>query len=283
MDTVAGGVIGRRGMLGLKILAVFIVLLFLSPFLSGLMSVTKLFSLNWWDLVATHSSALKNSYSYAFLSALITCSLGLLFTIVLFVYYGNVARKKLALLCLIPFFASTAARLFSWVLLFSSFGVVGRLLHSLRILPQQESPLSLPSTLVFALVTIYFPVAIFAFYSFGSTVPQSVEEAAAVLGADKFSVNLRIRWRRLTWASVTVLIFTFVSCHSAFMVPSVLGGSAGWFVSTSVDYLLNIALQRDAAFFLSNLDTLILASAALLIVFSYYLVGRAHPKGEKGR
>lgn|SRR5882724_598805 len=274
MDKVVGRMIGHRAIFVTKVLSILTVLLLVAPFILGLVSLTKSVDVDWRGLLAAHSSALWNSYWYALLSALITCFLGLLCTLVLFVYYGNATRRKLALVCLIPFFASTAARLFSWVLLFSSFGAIGRFLHFLRILPQQESPLSLPITLIFALVTIYLPVAIFAFYSFGSTVPQSAEEAAAVLGANTFGINLRIRWRRLSWALAVVFFFTFISCHSAFMVPSVLGGSAGWFVSTSVDYLLNVALKRDAAVLLSNLDTLLVTSGVLVIVLGYYLVGR---------
>lgn len=274
MDKVVGRVIGHKTILIAKVLSILTVVVLVSPFILGLVSLTKSLDLDWRGLLGTHSSALWNSYLYALLSAVITCSLAWLCTFVLFVYYDNATRRKLALVCLVPFFASTAARLFSWVLLFSSFGAVGRVLHFLHILPQEESPLSLPSTLIFALVTIYLPVAIFAFYSFGSTVAQSTEEAAAVLGANSLSINLRIRWRRLTWAAVVVLFFTFISCHSAFMVPSVLGGSAGWFTSTSVDYLFNVALKRDAAFLLSNLDSLIVTGAIMVIVLGYYLVGR---------
>jgi putative spermidine/putrescine transport system permease protein len=274
MDKVVGRVIGHKAILIAKGLSILIVFLLVSPFILGLVSLAKSLDIDWRGLWATHSSALWNSYSYAFLAAVITCFVAWLCTLLLFVYYDDAARRKLAVICLIPFFASTAARLFSWVLLFSSFGAVGRLLHFLQILPQQESPLSLPSTLVFALVTIYLPVAIFAFYSFGNTVPPSVEEAAAVLGANRLRINVNIRRRRLVWASVVTLVFVFISSHSAFMVPSVLGGSTGWFVSTSVDYLLNIALKRDAAFFLSNLDTLILASGLLGIGLSSYLIGK---------
>ena len=274
MDKVAGRVIGYTAIWVIKVVSIFLLLLLLSPFILGLVSLATSLELDWGELWAAHSSALWNSYSYALLSAVSTCLLAWLCTLALFISYRDATRRKVALLCLIPFFASTAARLFSWVLLFSSFGVVGRLLHGLHLLPPQESPLSLPGTLVFALVTIYLPVSIFAFYSFASSVPVSVEEAAAVLGANSLSINLTLRRRRLAWAFAITFVFVFVSCHSAFMVPSVLGGSAGWFVSTSVDYLLNVALRRDAAFFLSNLDTFILTLGFLLVGFSSYLIGR---------
>lgn len=274
MDKVVGRVIGRRGLLAIKVLSILTTTVLIAPFIWGLVSLTQSDSLDWHGLLGVHSSALRNSYAYASLAALITCFLGLLCSTILFVFYGDTMRRRLSLVCLVPFFASTAARLFSWVLLFSSFGIIGRFLHYLDILPREESPLSLPLTLVFALVTIYLPMVIFAFYSFGSTVPLSAEEAAAVLGANSFSVNLRIRWQRLASALVVAFFFTFISCHSAFMVPSVLGGSAGWFVSTSVDYLLNVALKRDAAFLLSNLDTLIITGAVLVIVAGYFLISR---------
>src|SRR5687768_3585942 len=110
MDKVVGRVIGYRVISIIKVVSICVILLLLSPFVLGLVSLATSLDLNWRELWAAHSSALWNSYSYALLSAVSTCLLAWLCTLALFVSYRDATRRRVALLCLIPFFASTAAR-----------------------------------------------------------------------------------------------------------------------------------------------------------------------------
>jgi ABC-type spermidine/putrescine transport system permease subunit I len=173
---------------------------------------------------------------------------------------------------LATFFASTAARVLAWVLLFSRSSPLSIALFSIPGIERNGSLLSHPGSLTFAFVTIYLPICIFICSAFGSNVSRHQEEAAIQLGGRGPAAHAIVRSRPLLLASVYASGFAMLSAHGAFMAPSALGGRWGWFPSTSVNLLLNQIGDRDKAILLCNLDLFVTLTGLLLFTIGLHFV-----------
>jgi len=163
--------------------------------------------------------ALTNTLSIAVLTVLVTGVLGLVYAYQLTMRPG-LRQLQLALL-LTPLLVNGVVRIFGLQLgLISVDDLLGRL-------GLTDSPLGLNYSftgIVIALVMFQFPFMAMAIYASLSRLDTSLVEAAQTLGANRFSVLLRVVFPLAVPGLVAGGVLTFAAAAGTFIVPAMMGG-----------------------------------------------------------
>ncbi len=262
MDQVARRIIGEREARVVIAAALAVVLAFLIPVARALFDLNT--AREMLRVAPEHLTALRNGVTYSLLAALMTVCISVLFVVAVLPPWPRGRRWRMGTIALLALFATTASRLTAWVLLLTETGPVTTVFRSLNLLPRHLPLSAVPTGLVLVLSSVQLPSAIFLFLSYCDRVSVRADEAAVLLGRRTLP-GVRIR-RRSLWSAATVtLVITFVGSHAAFMVPSILGGRAGWFATTSIDLLLNMQADRESALALATGATWVALSCALCL------------------
>lgn len=134
-------------------------------------------------------------------------------------------KKLLMVFLMIPFWTSALIRLYGWIILFRSNGILDKLLMGLHI---TKSPLKLlytyPAVLV-GMVYALLPFMILSVYSSVEKMDWSLVEAARDLGATRakafFTVTLKLTLPGL----LSGIVLTFVPSMGLFFIADILGGN----------------------------------------------------------
>lgn len=261
VDQMDKRVVGRRVATATELLALLLLFVVTAPVVSG---VIQLIDANVGEVLDVYRNVLLNTFTWSALSAAICVLFALVLNLILFAALSQHSRKTVTFAFLLPVFSSTAARVFAWVLLFSTFAPLGRIFSTIGLVAESSSPLNSPSVLILFFVALYLPIAVYTIYAFASTVPEVQREAASVLGAGRHGSALYVRRRAMFAGCGVAFCLVFISSHAALMAPSVFGGSGAWFVSTSVERLINVTLDQRSAQTLSNIDMVLSVAAVML-------------------
>lgn len=134
-------------------------------------------------------------------------------------------KKLLMVFLMIPFWTSALIRLYGWIIVFRSNGILDKLLMGLHL---TQRPLKLlysyPAVLV-GMVYALVPFMILSVYSSTEKMDWSLVEAARDLGATRakafFSVTLKLTLPGL----LSGIVLTFVPSMGLFFIADILGGN----------------------------------------------------------
>ncbi|MCS2608083.1 ABC transporter permease [Halomonas dongshanensis] len=172
-------------------------------------------------------------------------------------------RGVLTALAVAPLLTSAVVRTYGWMVILGDRGVVNGSLQALSLI---DTPLRLSNNsfgATVALVEILMPYAILAMLAGFGRLSTQLEEAAAMLGANR----LRVFWRIILPLSLpgilTGALLVFVMAISSFVTPRLMGGGRVFVLGTEVFNEATVTLNWPLAAALS---------IVLLVLFSSVIV-----------
>lgn len=133
-------------------------------------------------------------------------------------------RNILLVMVVIPFWTNFLIRIYAWVILLSTQGVVNNILVGSGILEERLSLLYTKGAVIAGLVYVYLPLMIMPIYASVAKLEVELREASADLGASRFTTFLRVTLPLSLPGVITGSIFVFVPSMGNFVVPELLGG-----------------------------------------------------------
>ncbi len=134
-------------------------------------------------------------------------------------------KKRMMLLIMIPFLTSSLIRLYGWIIMFRSNGVLDKVLMGLHI---TEKPLKLLYTypaVVVGMVYALLPFMILAVYSSAEKMDWSLVEASRDLGASRFRAFWTVTFKLTLPGLLSGIILTFIPSMGLFFIADILGGN----------------------------------------------------------
>ena len=138
---------------------------------------------------------------------------------------SQVWKKRMMLLIMIPFLTSALIRLYGWIIIFRSNGVLDKLLMGLAL---TEKPLKLLYTypaVVVGMVYSLLPFMILAVYSSAEKMDWTLVEASRDLGASAFKAFWTVTFRLTLPGLLSGIILTFIPSMGLFFIADILGGN----------------------------------------------------------
>ncbi|MBO5198466.1 MAG: ABC transporter permease [Lachnospiraceae bacterium] len=189
-----------------------------------------------WGVVNTftldnYAKILKPVYAQTFLESLKLAFATTLLTLAVGYPFGYFMarlsakwKKLMMLLVVVPFWTSALMRMYGWIIIFQSNGLLDKLLMGLGI---TEDPLKLlysyPAVLV-GMVYSLLPFMILAVYSSVEKMDWSYIEAARDLGASRVQAFLTVTLKLTLPGILSGVILVFIPSMGLFFIADILGG-----------------------------------------------------------
>jgi len=173
-------------------------------------------------------------------------------------------RGVLTALAVAPLLTSSVVRTYGWMVILGDQGVINSTLQALSFTSGVIRLTNNSFGATVALIEILMPYAILAMLSgFGRLNPQ-LEEAAAMLGASRLKVFLRIILPLSLPGVLTAALLVFVLAISAFVTPRLMGGGRVFVLGTEVFSEATVTLNWPLAAALSMLLLALFSSVIIL-------------------
>jgi sulfate transport system permease protein len=224
----------------------------------------------WWQLLQSErvQQALWLSFSTSFLAAGIASAVGTLLAWVL-VRYRFPGRRLMDALVDLPFALPTAVAGIALTALYSGNGWVGQFLE-----PQGITIAQRPAGIVLALVFIGLPFAVRTLQPILEAATREFEEAAATLGASRFTILRRVVFPPLVPALLTGFSLAFARGLGEYGSVIFIAGNIP-FVSEIAPLLIVIRLEEYDYAGATGIATLMLALSFLTLLALNLLQRRA--------
>ena len=173
-------------------------------------------------------------------------------------------RGVLTALAIAPLLTSGVVRTYGWMVLLGDQGVINGSLQALSLI---ERPIRLSNNLLgatVAMVEILMPYAILAMLSGFGRLNAQLEEAAAMLGANRLKVFWRIILPLSLPGIITAALLVFVLAISGFVTPRLMGGGRVFVLATEVFQEATVTLNWPLAAALAMLLLLLFSSVILI-------------------
>ena len=165
----------------------------------------------------------KESFQLAVLTTVSTLLIGYPFGYFM-ARLSKKAKARMMLLVVIPFWTSALMRMYGWIIIFRSKGILDKVLMGLRI---TASPLKLlysyPAVLV-GMVYSLLPFMILSVYSSTDKMDWSLVEAARDLGATKWRAFLTVTLKMTLPGILSGIVLVFIPSMGLFFIADILGG-----------------------------------------------------------
>jgi len=134
-------------------------------------------------------------------------------------------KKRMLLLILIPFFTSALIRLYGWIIVFRSNGVLDKMLMGLDITSKPLKLLYTYPAVVVGMIYALMPFMILAVYSSAEKLDYSLVEAARDLGASPWKAFWTVSFKLTLPGLLSGVVLTFVPSMGLFFIADLLGGN----------------------------------------------------------
>jgi spermidine/putrescine transport system permease protein len=134
-------------------------------------------------------------------------------------------RSLLLFLILLPFWTNFIIRIYAWMIILRSGGLLDSLLQLLHL---TQAPLNLlysPTAVMIGMVYEFLPFMVLPLYTSLEKIENSLLEAAADLGAPPWKAFLRVTLPLSVPGMIAGTILTFIPAMGMFVVPDILGGA----------------------------------------------------------
>lgn len=173
-------------------------------------------------------------------------------------------RGLLTALAIAPLLTSGVVRTYGWMVILGDRGVVNSSLQALSLI---DAPLRLSSNLLgatIAMVEILMPYAILAMLSGFGRLNAQLEEAASMLGANRFWTFVRIILPLSLPGIITAALLVFVLAISGFVTPRLLGGGRVFVLGTEIFQEATVTLNWPLAAALAMVLLVLFSSIIIL-------------------
>jgi ABC-type spermidine/putrescine transport system permease subunit I len=178
--------------------------------------------------VTAYVSTMWATLWVATLSTAIAIGLAFPFAYWLSRYVPRRLRTPLLVLVIVPFWTSYLLRVYSWLTILGSKGVLNRFLQWTGL---THHPLGLflydRPAVILVLVYLYFPFGALTLYSSIERFDWNQLRAAMDLGASPLQAIFRILVPQIRPGIITAIIFVFIPILGEYLTPQIVGGTGG--------------------------------------------------------
>jgi spermidine/putrescine transport system permease protein len=137
---------------------------------------------------------------------------------------GGRYKNLLVVLIMLPFFSSYLIRVFAWVTLLRSEGVINSVLTSLGVLQEPIGFLGTPFAVILVLAYDYMPFMVLPLYVALERLDPALLEASKDLGGTKSVTFAKVTWPLAMPGVVAGLLLVFVPALGDFVTAELVGG-----------------------------------------------------------
>lgn len=134
-------------------------------------------------------------------------------------------KKRMLLLIMIPFWTSALIRLYGWIIVFRSNGVLDKILMGLHITKQPLKLLYTYPAVVVGMIYALLPFMILAVYSSAEKMDWTLVEASRDLGASRFKAFWTVTFKLTLPGLLSGVVLTFIPSMGLFFIADILGGN----------------------------------------------------------
>ncbi len=138
---------------------------------------------------------------------------------------SDVWKKRVSMLLMIPFWTSSLIRLYGWIIIFRSNGVLDMLLMKLHIIEEPLKLLYSYPAVVVGMIYALLPMMIFSIFSSVEKMDWSLVEAARDMGASGTKAFWTITLPLTMPGLFSGIILTFIPSMGLFFIADILGGN----------------------------------------------------------
>ncbi|MFW2544138.1 ABC transporter permease subunit [Primorskyibacter sp. 2E107] len=171
-------------------------------------------------------------YWKAYLSSLQIAAISTLLTLLVGypIAYGMVRanpewRPTLLMLVILPFWTSFLIRVYSWMGILSTEGVLNQVLLAIGVISEPLQIMNTNTAVYIGIVYTYLPFMILPIYSALEKLDDSLLEAAEDLGCSRLSAFWLVTIPLSTGGIIAGCFLVFIPALGEFVIPSLLGGS----------------------------------------------------------
>lgn len=210
----------------------FVALPILYMFLLSFLSRAEVWGVNFTFTLDNYSRILEPLYLKTFQDSFQLAFLSTAFIALIGYPYGYfmakmnaVWKKRMMLLILVPFWTSALIRMYGWIIMFRSNGVLDKVLMGLHL---TQKPLKLLYTypaVVVGMIYALLPFMILAVYSSAEKMDWTLVEAARDLGASSFKAFWTVTFKLTLPGLLSGVILSFIPSMGLFFIADILGGN----------------------------------------------------------
>ncbi len=134
-------------------------------------------------------------------------------------------RSLLLFLILLPFWTNFIIRIYAWIMLLRTGGLLDTFLQWAHITSEPLKILYTPTAVMIGMVYEFLPFMVLPLYTSLEKVENSLLEAAADLGAPPWRAFLRVTLPLSVPGMIAGTILTFIPALGMFVVPDLMGGA----------------------------------------------------------
>jgi spermidine/putrescine transport system permease protein len=175
-------------------------------------------------------------------------------------------RSMLLFLILVPFWTNFIIRIYAWIMILRTEGLVNTLLLNLGIIKVPLDILYTPAAVIIGMVYEFLPFMILPLYTSLEKIDPSHLEAAADLGARPFRAFLRVTLPLSVPGMIAGSILVFIPAMGMFVVPDLMGGAKTMLVGNLIRNQFLTA--RDWPFGAAASMVLLLLTLAVTLVYT---------------
>ncbi len=138
---------------------------------------------------------------------------------------SEVWKKRVLLLLMIPFWTSSLIRMYGWIIIFRSNGVLDQILMGLRITKEPLKLLYTYPAVIVGMVYALLPFMILSVYSSVEKMDWNLVEASRDLGASRVRAFFTITFKLTLPGLLSGVILTFIPSMGLFFIADILGGN----------------------------------------------------------
>ncbi|WP_417914146.1 ABC transporter permease [Candidatus Electronema sp. JM] len=174
-------------------------------------------------------------------------------------------KNLLLMLIIIPFWTNFLIRIYAWIAILGSNGLLNSFLLNTGLLDAHIQFLYNRYAIILVIIYTTIPFAIFPLYSTIEKFDFSLIEAAMDLGASKFRALWLVMIPNIRSGITTAILFTFIPTFGNFAVPQLVGGTDSWMLGNLIVRELNITRNWPLASSIS----VVLTSVTMIGVFLF--------------
>lgn len=185
-------------------------------------------------------------------------------------------KKRMMLLIMVPFWTSALIRLYGWIIVFRSNGVLDKALMGLGV---TDKPLKLLYTypaVVVGMIYALLPFMILSVYSSAEKLDFTLVEAARDLGASSFKAFWTVSFKLTLPGLLSGVVLSFIPSMGLFFIADILGGNKIVLVGSVIQEQLTKGRNLP---FAAALSAVLMVLTSLMIRFYRKVTGTTELEG----
>ncbi|NEI73684.1 ABC transporter permease subunit [Rhizobium lusitanum] len=215
-----------------------------------------------------YMAVLLKTLKLSFVTTVVTLALGYPVAFVLTYLTGRL-KTIVFVLIVIPFWTNILVRMFAWMALLGSNGVINSNLVALGIIDQPLSLLYNFFAVVLGMTHYMLPFMILPCYATMEAIPRNLTNAAANLGATPFTAFRRIFFPLSLPGAAAGCLLVFILSLGFYITPALLGGPQDTMFAQLIEVQINQTLDWGFAAALSTI--LVVITMILYLAYNWIL------------